>query len=271
MNTLPTATPEQLFHYTTPAGALGIIDSGEVWATMIHYMNDSQEFRYALDLARSLIVEMDGVSEQVRRLVADEFLRTVRSVAVFVFSLTERNDLLSQWRAYSSSRGGYSLGFSRDVLGGITAEDSAILVRCVYDRDSQVALLKPVLHEMLEAASAMPIDAHGIELYRTFAEQFTAAAATIKHPSFDEEREWRLIFGPGVDPARTGARTGGGLVIPYYRCSIRRGGKYPISTIVVGPSPNADLAARSLRYVTTNQFGWPAKITFSQSPFRPLD
>lgn len=262
--------PDVLYHYTTPSGALGIIDTSEVQASMIHYMNDSQEFKYALGLVRKIIDATPGISDHARTLIATEFLDVVREVAVFVFSLTSHKDQLSQWRAYAGGGGGYALGFSSEVLAAITKEEQARLVPCEYDEAVQLELLRPVILEMVRRADALPRDSRGLDLYGEFATRFAEVAASIKHHSFEEECEWRLVFGPGLDPGRTGARASGSLLVPFYKCSIRRGGLYPIAEIVVGPSSNPDLAGRSLRYITSSKFEWPVVVKFSKSSLRPL-
>jgi hypothetical protein len=256
-----------LYHYTTPSGTLGILKTREVWASMIHFMNDSGEFKYALDLARRIIKGVGGVDDTAKHVVSGPFLDVVKTIAVFVFSLTEEKDLLSQWRAYSSG-GGYALGFSADLLGAIVAEESAILVPCIYEEEAQMALLRPIVNEMLAAAQMAGSSAHGMDIYTEFADRFTAAAARIKHPSFEAEREWRLIFGPGVHGGKTDGRVAGNVIVPYFRCSLKRGNIYPVSTIIVGPSVSADLAGRSLKYITATQLGWPIKVENSKSTLR---
>ena len=196
------------------------------------------------------------------------FLDVVGQVAVFVFSLTECGDQLSQWRAYSGVGGGYALGFHRDVLGVIAAEEEGHLIPCEYDEADQLDLLRPLLVEMVTTAEALPEEARGLDLYTEFADRFPLLAASLKHHSFAEEREWRLLFGPGIDPARTDARASGSILVPYFKCPIRRNGRYPLAEVVVGPSPTAHLAGRSLRYITTSKLGWPVKVIPSDSSFR---
>jgi hypothetical protein len=44
--------PDHLYHYTGQIGLLGIVESAELWATKIQYMNDATEFGRALAIAR---------------------------------------------------------------------------------------------------------------------------------------------------------------------------------------------------------------------------
>ncbi|OLD27475.1 MAG: hypothetical protein AUJ04_03935 [Acidobacteria bacterium 13_1_40CM_3_55_6] len=47
----PQNPPQILYHYTSQEGLMGIITERCIWASKIHYLNDSEEFSIALDLA----------------------------------------------------------------------------------------------------------------------------------------------------------------------------------------------------------------------------
>lgn len=130
-----------LYHYTTGSGLLGIVDSQQIHATSIAYLNDEEEhigyFRRRLpallneaiaDVLHSWSpVDTAGValSETETKQKAAEFAETMRSRMlelsleiddpyVASFSAPPRLDhedgLLSQWRAYGSD-GGYAVVF----------------------------------------------------------------------------------------------------------------------------------------------------------------
>ena len=40
--------PDVLYHYTDSGGLKGILSSGKIWATDIHYLNDKSEIQLAL-------------------------------------------------------------------------------------------------------------------------------------------------------------------------------------------------------------------------------
>lgn len=269
MTTDPDIVPEQLFHYSSAAGTLGILTKCSIWASMIHYMNDAQEFQYALNLARDL-VRSTSEADDVHRNICDEFLSAIRQMAVFVVSLTKHRDQLSQWRAYSAG-GGYAIGFGTNHLRDIAGANNATLVRCDYDPTSQRERLAPIVKDMLLEAEAVA-PGYGLDLYDRFAARFTQEAAAIKHPSFREEDEWRLVSAIGVNPSVVQYRDAGGLIIPYCEWSLRHAGRYPVETIVVGPTIPADLARRSLHYMTaaSENFQWPVRVEYSDSPLRPL-
>src|ERR1035437_10348273 len=52
--------PEVLYHYTSPAGFLGIIDSKTIWATGAEHLNDSQEVLHAIKIAQGLLPEFES-------------------------------------------------------------------------------------------------------------------------------------------------------------------------------------------------------------------
>ena len=42
-----------LYHYTSQRGLLGILENKKIWATNIHYLNDSAELYHAIDVLQS--------------------------------------------------------------------------------------------------------------------------------------------------------------------------------------------------------------------------
>ena len=43
--------PDILYHYTSAAGLIGILETGKIWATSIRHLSDASEFIYTLSLA----------------------------------------------------------------------------------------------------------------------------------------------------------------------------------------------------------------------------
>ncbi len=119
----PSERPSGLiYHYTTQSGLLGIINSGEIWATHFRHLNDLQEFVYAMDPLRRRVEELaDGrwSEEEITRAmkaiqIENDAVKRVdleNDLNLFVASFSEVPDSLPQWRAYAHSEAGYSLGF----------------------------------------------------------------------------------------------------------------------------------------------------------------
>src|SRR5437016_3144985 len=108
-----TQAPEVLYHYTNLRGLEGILRSRTLWATHIQHMNDRSEYLHFADMA------VGKLKDILSRRTEPEFIRelknTIKNVKaldplVFVLSLSEAGDLLSQWRAY----GEFAIGFRTD-------------------------------------------------------------------------------------------------------------------------------------------------------------
>jgi hypothetical protein len=169
-----------LYHYTSAEGLLGIIRSGNLWATHIRYLNDSQEFIDSLRHLKSFIEEFD---EELHGHL-DKFLRSAVHLfsvnpGAYVLSFTDDSaartndapgDRLSQWRAYCSGGNGFSLGFDPRLIDeggrGEIIESRPYLTylhNCVYDPAAK--------HKILQGAGAT-----ASKHWRDFFDEITDAA-----------------------------------------------------------------------------------------------
>ena len=148
---------------TTPTstGFKGIVESRELWATHIQYLNDAQEFDYAADLAKQVVEERDRASAEPRRAHRSRRLSDLASVRmgvpqyVCVASFSEVGDALSQWRGYCPNGAGYSIGFVTQDLVGEAARQGFSLARCLYDEESQ----REAILQVTERGAALgPLD-----------------------------------------------------------------------------------------------------------------
>lgn len=263
--------PGELFHYTSAAGALGILREGVIRASMLHYMNDGQEFGYAIDLARAVLREVEEAREGEEDFVGAclAYLDSVSRLAVFAISLSENGDLLSQWRAYAPPEGGYAIGFRATDLQKIAASQGFRLVPCEYDPGRQMTLMKPVVSELLGTVQKLGFDASTTAIHDAFTSRFAAVAATLKHPSFSEEKEWRLVAGPtSLESAGYVAKQT--LIVPFLPLSLAGTNPFPVSRVIVGPHRYPDLASRSIRFMTSGALGWPIRVDTSKTPYRVI-
>jgi hypothetical protein len=139
--------PDNLFHYSTPPGLIGIVSSGALWATDLGFMNDSTEFIYGRSMILSQAPEMatKAQSEMGKRLLNAVDDIVYKPGGFYAACFCENGDLLSQWRGYAGGVGGYSIGFtahnwtqtqSWGGFGlGIPASKRWRLRRVVYDAD----------------------------------------------------------------------------------------------------------------------------------------
>jgi hypothetical protein len=169
-----------LYHYTSEDGLLGIIESDNIRATHVRFLNDYTEFRQAFkeeyvgvlaDAFRERLPE--HLDDAARRIVEgilskrnhSPILRIVddpsSTYEAFVCSFTalpqsggDPGDRLSQWRGYSHASQGFSLGFDKTLLEKQIQFDNphakAGLLECIYGDEEKVRFFQ----DMGRAASA---------------------------------------------------------------------------------------------------------------------
>jgi len=119
--------PENLYHYTSADGMMGILEKKEIWATQYQYVNDSSELIYGRQLARNLILMHNKTYAHVivRRMLKNllEHMDNDRQQTQnFIACFCEAPDLLSQWRGYSGKGTGYAIHF-QPAGGRISSTD----------------------------------------------------------------------------------------------------------------------------------------------------
>jgi hypothetical protein len=256
-----------LFHYTTQAGVLGILQGNRLWATKAHYLNDSSEYSYGLalisDVLRERIKErgteperdkLDGVLQQ---------MLGIQTMNVFVTSLTAEADLLSQWRAY----GGYALGFKARSLRDFAHEQGFYLASCVYTLTEQRKTINELIDEFVARINASA-DWTG-EAQGGCVALASRLALMLKHESFKEEREWRLISMPKM-VSELCFRQGKSMIIPFFNLALGPDRNSYLDSVIVGPTPQAELAIGSMRMLLRKlQLSGPEdKVRGTTIPYR---
>ena len=265
---------EMLYHYTSVEGLKGILDNESLWLTQIQFMNDSKEFKHAVEIAYQIIKGKKFKSED-RFLKYYEALENTLSVSngarIFIFSMTENPDQLSQWRGYCGL-GGYSIGFNKSSILELASAQYYRLEKCIYDDSEKIKIIENVIDRSVayflrqKGRSDYSKIVHDSKFYG----EFLMVGSIMKHSSFVEENEWRLIGGPfswKADNARW--RTRDGMILPYAEFRLKRDedGYLPISEVYIGPCKEKNLAADSLKVykqVTKNLF----RMRYSKSPYR---
>ena len=108
---------EYIYHYTSLDGLKGILESGEIWATDIRFLNDTSEATHGVNSIRRHIEEYIAAQRHSDTFGADVlelWNRIEWKQRSFVACFSKKDDDLSQWRAYG--RMGYSIGFDRAAL-----------------------------------------------------------------------------------------------------------------------------------------------------------
>lgn len=271
--------PPTLYHYTSAAGLLGIVQSRELWATNIHFLNDRREFAHALEVAK------EGIGERVTqepdahavRFAArlEEIVGQIKELNACVFSLSGESDMLSQWRAYCPRAGGYALGFDSRRLSQLAGNQSFLLVKCVYEREEQRALIREAVSEAFDALSEWSIntDEAPAKVIEKAALVFRFAmysiAPRLKHPAFTDEREWRLVASPvSFDNPHWSAHAGRATIIPHLSIELGKPEAFPLTEIVLGPTADTAFSRHATDMFLTSQRVRFGRIIASDAPFR---
>lgn len=249
--------PKKLYHYTTANGIVGIFTTKTIWATNIHHLNDSTEFTYAIDLTNSLIEELYSESENKEILeYIQNYIKTVRKVHVSVISLTKDPDLLSMWRAYSNHTNGYSLGFTVDLLKPIMEKQGLFLAPCIYKKEDQIQLLTELLESTIELYTQLRSRSFSEDeikqaCYSAFFTNFFKISPLLKHPTFVDENEWRMVSKLlRIDDPNWGFRVANSVIIPHYFLNLSYPEfTHPIKTIYIGPNANPELAKETINFL----------------------
>ena len=252
LNEFITGVPARgvLFHYTTQEGLLGIINTRSLWITSVRHLSDSMEFAYTIELVRDklnhkLRAEHGPFNSYYGAILGK--LDALKDMTLFVGSFSEEGDLLSQWRAYASNGIGFSIGFQFDYLKRLAESQQLRIVRCIYKESEHAA----VVEKLINFGATLVKDDESQAGEVVFYTGLYQVAPALKHPSFSEEREWRIVSNVSwpntVSPK---FRTGKSMLIPYRGFDLAfQGEKMPISRIIVGPTPHMSLSVSSLFYL----------------------
>ncbi len=277
---------ERLYHYTSFTGLLGIVASRALWASDIRYMNDSAELRHTADLIRTEISRRIGAGHP-RPDLLNQFLdwvthRITNGHMLFASSFRSNGNLLSQWRGYSRLGKGVSLGFNPDYILRCAKRQSFQVGKCIYDCEHQERLISQVVDAVEVLAKAHDLKTNGEKIgvdpsyqgvFQLIESDLLRIAAILKHPSFREEEEWRIISPVVTDFVRAPVlfREGTSMLVPYIQFDFLDELNSPIALehIFLGPTPNITISMNSLTMFLAKSGIQPTKgISYCQIPFR---
>ena len=287
--------PETLWHYTDFKGLQGILN-GNLWASSIAFLNDSQEFSYAINVAREVLTE-DDMESEIKGIydssldTAAEMLNDIFALEdgtnVFASSFSAKADDLSQWRAYGGTGPSMSIGFSASRLRTVAAGVGFELVRVEYDREEIAATFRTILRNYYRSmahcsSGTKPHALRPIEFTLNVVIPLIELAGRSKDASFLTEEEWRLVA--KFDPPTTSKpklpfkfRQSGSLVVPYVEIPLQQDRAIPaaegrpshsvINSVVIGPSPHPKQLKHAVEQMVKNK-AEHIEVESSQVPFR---
>jgi len=264
--------PEILYHYTTLEGFKGIIESGELWASNIKYLNDESEYIYAYDKAKDAC--------HVLNIPWEQSIFDFTSQNTYIASFSKKDDDLSQWRAYAG-RAGVCIGFEiaditppntilRTANGDIYTDIS--IQECNYSLHQQ-----PAPQDLSFQVALATLNAIGTPYPNLYTlKSLSKILASYKNHKFMDESEKRLvIYKPLFDPRIMGFHTGLSSLIPHVKIPLNKQFESPrdtsflkVKSVRIGPTPNKDLSKVAAEYLLKTYSYKNIVVSESSIPYR---
>src|ERR1043166_87247 len=279
METVGEPPDKILYHYTNQKGLLGILQSREIWAAHSQYLNDRSEYLHALELCKAEIADrkskLEPESETARVLsrMEEAFKFRMEGINLCVCSFSEDSDSLPQWRAFSRGGIGFAIGFSASFLKNVAALHHWRLDKCVYDAGKQKLVVSTAIDQLLSIVLSQTTS---IPASAGLSANLSEYALFLKHKSFEEEREWRIVSQPiNCTNKRLCFREGKSVLIPFYKLPlVDAQNNFQLKHVVVGPTADEHLACKSVRTLLLREnlssfrIDEEVPISISQVPYR---
>lgn len=276
-----------LYHYTSLNSVRGIVDTGSLRATEIRYFSDAAEMKHAGDQLSSIISFRDIFGESDSKLLNQlrEWLshRLTAGHQLYVACFTANGNLLSQWRSYCPTAKGVSLGFNAEKLCATATRQSWQVGKCIYDPEKQRDIVNRILNEIERLAKKRgentdpskrnPANSFH-DIFEKIETDLLRVAALLKHPSFHEEQEWRIVS-PAITnfvEAPIEYREGSSMLVPFmeFRLPEAADRRLAIEHVILGPTPNSEISMESLsNYLSKNGASPRSGLASCGIPYRP--
>ena len=284
--TLFADTPKGLlYHYTTLNGLLGIVRSRTLWASDIRYMNDSAELKHSADLIRIEVQERIarglGKADLLGQFTDWISHRITNGHMLFGASFRSHGNLLSQWRGYSSHGKGVSLGFSADSILQCAQKQQLQIGKCIYEPARQRRLIRQVIDAVeahVEKHVSSTTSRHRLSaiyqgVFENIEIDLLRIAAILKHPSFQEEKEWRIVSPVYTDYSNAPVlfREANAMLVPYMEFDLQLEADRPLALehLYLGPTSNSNISMNSLKIFLKQNGIVPSRgIDYCRIPYR---
>ena len=284
--TLFADTPKGLlYHYTTLNGLLGIVRSRTLWASDVRYMNDSAELKHSADLIRIEVQERiargQGKADLLGQFTDWISHRITNGHMLFGASFRSHGNLLSQWRGYSSHGKGVSLGFSADSILQCAQKQQLQIGKCIYEPARQRRLIRQVVDAVethVEKHVNGNTSRHRLSaiyqgVFENIEIDLLRIAAILKHPSFREEKEWRIVSPVYTDYFKAPVlfREANAMLVPYMEFDLQLEADRPLALehLYLGPTSNSNISMNSLKMFLAQNGIVPSRgINYCRIPYR---
>jgi hypothetical protein len=244
-----------------------------MWGTDIRYLNDHTELKHGIELIEG---QLDEAIKQQSQMEVVELLTSLRNSfhlygwktpqgdvdfhSCFVSCFCKEGDLLSQWRGYGSSGGGYAVGIRPcQHINVMDTSPTIKLKKVIYAESEQLQLVRDSINCVVECANfALPNISNwkgACEKISTlFRDEISDYLWCFKNPAFSEEQEWRFMYLTNpFDPnsLKTLFRPNLSGIIPYVELDIFKQQKnepyFDICEIICGPRLDPEGSVKAVK------------------------
>jgi hypothetical protein len=217
LNAKPTSS-QILYHYCSQEVIWSIIEKGNIWLSDILTLNDAVEHKWGLAWLFKVFLEHPELfDDDFRDFVIYMVFGTLKVARPFVGSFSANGDLLGQWRAYSDDGRGFSLGLRASHIHkkwGVSlkkieyreARQEAIIIQSLIElqdfwRESGGVIVASDVHPNPNVFPDLKYPtpqfrevrlSHWL-VWEKILFEFALDLSSLKHPSFFEEKEFRVI------------------------------------------------------------------------------
>lgn len=184
-----------------------------IWISDAEKTNDKAELKYfgeqmekmLLDMVESFQGKFDSALLTAVKSVLKKSIESIYSGSAYVVKNTknylccfsESADLLSQWRAYGGNGQGVAIGFNAKLLSEINDMYHYDFVKVIYNQNAVLKNIQEYMEGNLKyiLENITEEELNPVDIMFNLAPILTPILQerfVFKHPSFKEEREWRL-------------------------------------------------------------------------------
>jgi hypothetical protein len=216
---------ETLYHYTSMAGLLGIVQSERLWFTNLFHLSGPADHSTGIGIAHD-ILKHKSRSSGIGKEFCDRALGLLDKaggelLGPFIASFSSDGEDLEQWRAYADDGHGAALALDPSVLGAQAGQ--ALIAQVTYDPAKCQAGMNRAIQRavsVLWQCNFRSDEERGCFIERLAADLCSSIlfyAATTREPSYAHEKEVRIILLrnlPAMVP-HIEARIRGRSLVPY--------------------------------------------------------
>ena len=150
------------------------------------------------------------------------------------------------------------------------------LVRCIYDESEQRKVVQKIIEhyaaKLFSGRRYVSAEAFGEAIGReswNCVHQIGRVSPQLKHPSFKEEAEWRLVSPlEDLSELRHRFRPGRMSIIPYTEFDLAEDESPPTAglSVVIGPGPEQEISGNTVMWLVSKR--WPgSSVTYTNNAY----